>query len=151
MRRFTSFYVHTAHFGQHTDITLKDVPDREYTLRLFIENVERELQRKEHRTWTPAQRQYVPDFPNTYAHQCICVYRDVSLTSQIRVDVLKKTGHSVWARHREASRVIDLQDLSNDYWNPEIHNFTVPGQSLSLTAHAQPLIEKDRAHYHRKA
>jgi len=64
------------------------------------------------------------------------MYRDVSLTSQIRVDIQKKIVHSVWARHREASKLIGLQDLSNDYWNPEIHNFTVPGQSLSPTVHA---------------
>ena len=30
-----------------------------YTLRLFVENVEKELQNKDNHTWTPAQRQYV--------------------------------------------------------------------------------------------
>ena len=57
MRRFTSIYIHTAHFGHNTEITLQDVPNRAYTLRLFVENVEREVQRKDDHTWTPAQRQ----------------------------------------------------------------------------------------------
>ena len=55
MWRFTSVYVHTAHFSQHTDITLKDIPNREYTLRLFVENVEMELQREDNQTWMPAK------------------------------------------------------------------------------------------------
>jgi hypothetical protein len=137
VRRFTSVYVHTAHFGQHTDITLKDVPDREYTLTLYVEDTKRELERSEHRTWKPVQRQYVPYFPNTYTHQCICIcmYRDVSLTSKIRVEVRMKIGHSIWAKYRDQEEVIDLQGLSNDYWNPEIHNFIVPSQSLSPTVH----------------
>ena len=66
VRRFTSIYIHTSHFSKQTDITLQDVPNREYTLRLFVENVERELQRKDDHTWTPVQRQYAPLLP-----QCI--------------------------------------------------------------------------------
>jgi len=81
-------HVHTAHFSQHTDITLKEVPNREYTLRLFVENVERELERKNNLTWTPAQHQYVPYFvANTYTHWCMCICRDVFLTSHIRTKV----------------------------------------------------------------
>ena len=63
MRRFTSIYIHTAHFGYHTEITLQDAPNWEYTLRLFVENVEREIHRTDNYTWTPVQRQYVPYFP----------------------------------------------------------------------------------------
>jgi hypothetical protein len=73
VRPFTSIYIHTAHFGYHTEITLQDVPHREYTLRLLVENVGRELQRKDNSTWTPAQRQYAPYFPNTYTHQLVDV------------------------------------------------------------------------------
>ena len=61
--RFTTIYIHTSHFDKHTEITLQDVPNREYTLRLFVENVERELQKKDDYTWIPAQRQYDPFLP----------------------------------------------------------------------------------------
>lgn len=54
-----------------------------------------------------------------------------------------RRGHSVWAKYREASKVISLQGLSNDYWNPRNHNFTVLGQSLSPTIHECPLKEKE--------
>jgi len=49
---------YTADLGYHTEITLKDVPNREYTLRLFVEDGERELQKTGNRSWTPARRQY---------------------------------------------------------------------------------------------
>ena len=68
MRRLTSIYLHIAHFDQYTDIALQDVPNREYTLRLFVENVERELQQKDNSTWALAHRLYVPYFTNTYTH-----------------------------------------------------------------------------------
>ena len=45
-----------------TEITLQDVPDREYTLRLFVENEEIELQKTANRSWTPAKRQYALRF-----------------------------------------------------------------------------------------
>jgi hypothetical protein len=129
--RFTSVYVHTAHFRQHTDVTLKDVPNREYTLTLYVEGVKQELERTESRTWTPVERQYVPYFSNTYTHQCMCVCRNVSLSSKIRVEVRMKIGHSFWAWYRDGENTTDLQGLSKDYWNPDIHNFIVPSQSLS--------------------
>ena len=66
--RFTSLHIHTAHFNRHTEITLQDIPNREYKLSLFVENVERQLQRKDNHTWTPAQCPYVPCFPNMYTH-----------------------------------------------------------------------------------
>jgi glycerol-3-phosphate O-acyltransferase len=74
VRRFTSIQAHTAHFVQHTEITLQHVPNREYTLRLFVENVKKELQRKDNQTWTPAHRPYVPYLLNTYTQQWVtCV------------------------------------------------------------------------------
>ena len=66
MRRFASIWLHTADLGLHTDITLQDVPNREYTLRLFVENEERELQKTGNRSWTPAERQYALRFLTTY-------------------------------------------------------------------------------------
>jgi hypothetical protein len=131
--RFTSIDILTAHFRQHTGITLQDAPNREYTLRLFVENVERELQSQDDHTWTPVLRPYVPYFPNMYTHQRMCVCRDVSPTSQIRAEVRMKRGHSFWATHRDTSEVIDLQALFNDYWSSHNHEFTVLSQSLSPT------------------
>jgi len=124
VRRFTSIYIHTSHFSKHTDITLQDVPNREYTLRLFVENVEREVQKKDDHTWTPVQRQYVPYFPNTHVHSHTG-RRDICPTSQIRAEIRMK---KFWARHREARPVIDLDGLFNDYWSSSNNEFTVLGQ-----------------------
>ena len=45
-----------ADFGQHTEITLQDIPKYRLTLRLFVENEEKELQRKDNQTWALVQR-----------------------------------------------------------------------------------------------
>ena len=133
MRRLTSIYIHTSHFSKHIEITLQDIPNREYTLRLFVENVERELQKKDDHTWTPAQRQYVPHFPSTYVH-LLTGGRDICPTSQIRAEVqLRK----FWARHREARQDIDLDGLFSDYWSSNNNEFTVLSQSLSPTGPRQ--------------
>src|SRR5882757_5636294 len=64
-------------------------------------------------------------------HWCIWVYRDISPTSQIRVEVRMRIGHSFWAKHREASEVIDLHGLFSDYWSSNNHEFTVMSQLSS--------------------
>ena len=121
MRRFTSIYIHTSHFSKHTEIALQDVPNRGYTLRLFVKDVGVELQKKDDHTWTPAQRQYVPYFPNTYDH-LLTGGRDISPTSQIRAEV---SGHSFWAKSREASEDIELHGLFRDYWSSGNNKFTL--------------------------
>ena len=98
-----------------------------------MENVEIELQEKDDRTWTPVQRQYVPYFPNTYTQWWLCVHRGVSPVSQIRAEIRMKSGHSIWAKYREASEDIDLHELFSDYWSSDHHEFTVLSQSLSPT------------------
>jgi len=144
VRRFRSIYIHTSHFSKHTEITLQDVPNREYTLRLFVENVARELQKN---TWTPVQRQYVPYFSNTcvrtLSHWWVwaCVYRDICPTSQIRAEVRMK---KFWARHREARHVIDLDGLFSDYWSSGHNEFTVLSQSLSSTGPRRSDCEEQR-------
>ncbi len=79
----------------------------------------------------------------------MCVYREVSPTSQIRAEVFSffffcawtevlriraevrmKNGHSVWAKYREASEVIDLHELFSDYWTSNNDKFTVLSQSF---------------------
>ena len=57
-RRFTSIWAYTADLGHHTEIILQDVPKLKYTLRLFVDNEERELQKEDKQTWAPAQRLY---------------------------------------------------------------------------------------------
>ena len=58
----------------------------------------------------------------------MCVDRDVSPTSQIRAEVRMKSGHSVWAKYREASEVIDLDELFSKYWSSNNREFTVMSQ-----------------------
>ena len=120
---------------------MQDVLNREYTLRLFVENEERGLQRKDIYTWTLVQRQYVPCLPNTYAHWWMCVCRDVSPTSRIRAEVRMKHGHSFWTKYREGKGVIDLDGLFREYWSSNNHEFTVLSESLSPTG---PRISSDR-------
>jgi len=57
--RFTSIQVPISHLGQHTEITLQDIPNSRYKLELFVGSEAIELVRKDNRTWVPAQRAYV--------------------------------------------------------------------------------------------
>ena len=50
---------HTTDFGQHTEITLQDIPKHKLTLRLFVENQESELRRKDNQTWALVEPLYV--------------------------------------------------------------------------------------------
>ena len=59
------------------------------------------------------------------------MYRDISPTSEIRAEVQMKRGHSIWAKYREASEVIELDELFSDYWSSNNHEFTVMSQSFS--------------------
>ena len=59
---------HIADLAHHSDITLEDVPNREYTLKLFAEDQEIEVQETGARSWTPAQPQYAHCFFTTYTH-----------------------------------------------------------------------------------
>ena len=52
-----------------------------------------------------------------------------------------KSGHSVWAKYREASEVIDLHELFSDYWSSNNDEFTVMSQLSSPTS---PCISSDR-------
>ena len=44
-----------------------------------------------------------------------------------------KRGHSVWATYREATEIIGTQELFDDYWSSNNHEFNVLSQSLSPT------------------
>jgi hypothetical protein len=129
VRRLTStIYVHATDFEHQIEITLQNVLHREYTLRLFVENEERELLTIDHRTWTPTQRPYVPYFHTRYTQGRLCIYRDVSPTSKMRTEIQMRSGHLFWANYRQTSEVIDVKGLFNDYWSSDKHEFTVASQ-----------------------
>ena len=146
MRRFTSIFVQTPDFGQHTEITLQGVLNRDYTLGLFIENEELNLQTQDNRTWTPAQRLYVPCFFTTHTSRCQCMCRGFSSTSEMRTEIQMRSGKLFWAKTRLASEVIDLQALFNGYWSSNKHEFTVPRKSPTPNIH-QYLMVNHRGHY----
>ena len=52
-----------------------------------------------------------------------------------------KYGHLFWGKHREADEVVGLQELFNNYWSSNDHEFTVLGQSLLPIS---PRISSDR-------
>ena len=52
-----------------------------------------------------------------------------------------KQGHLFWAKHREADEVTGLQELFNNYWSSNNHDFNVLSQSLSPTS---PRVSSDR-------
>ena len=45
-----------------------------------------------------------------------------------------KSGHSVWAKYREANEVIALDGLFSEYWGSNNREFTVLSQSLLPTS-----------------
>ena len=51
--------------------------------------------------------------------------RDISPTSEMRVDVQRKTGYLLLAKSRETNDLIDLQGLFKDYWSSDMREFTV--------------------------
>ena len=60
--------INTTHIRRQTELTLQDIPNREYTLKLFIENERVELQQKDNRTWAPAPRPYAQYSFITYTY-----------------------------------------------------------------------------------
>jgi len=53
----------------------------------------------------------------------------VVVGSNLRTEIEMRDGHLLWAKNRQASEMIDLQALFNDYWNSNESEFTVPSQS----------------------
>jgi hypothetical protein len=50
--------------------------------------------------------------------------RGVSPTSDMRTEIQMRSGHLFWAKNRQGSEVIDLQELFNDYWSSNEREFT---------------------------
>ncbi len=53
-----------------------------------------------------------------------------------------KSGHSVWAKYREASEVIDLHELFSDYWSSNKDEFTVMSQLSHQLVRVYHLIDR---------
>jgi len=83
--------------------------------------VEREVQMTDNHTWTPAQRPYVPYFSNPYTKWWMCVYREVSPTSDIRAEVffffffLRLDGNAATRFHED--RITQCPKLSQQSTN----------------------------------
>jgi len=73
VRPFTTIQLTPLILPVNTEITLQGVPNSKYELELFVGNQEIELQKEGNRTWTPAQRSYVPCFLTTYTHWAVHV------------------------------------------------------------------------------
>jgi hypothetical protein len=65
---FTLIPAHTADLVHHTEIILPVIPRLKYSLRLLVDNEEKDLQRIDNRTWEPAKPLYAPCFFDT----CTC-------------------------------------------------------------------------------
>ena len=51
----------------------------------------------------------------------------------MRVEINMRTGHSFWAKNRQNSDVINIQELLKDYWGSKERVLTVLSQSRPLT------------------
>ena len=61
-------------------------------------------------------------------------YVQVVVGSKLRAEVTMKSGHSFWAKYREAGEIIDLDGLFSSYWSSNDREFTVLSQSLSQSS-----------------
>ena len=118
-------------FGQHTEIILQCDSNLDHHLRLFVGNEKSKLHTKDNRAWTPlAQRPYVPCFLTTHIPSSLCVCRDISPTSEMRVEIEIKRHGPLWLKKEQTGKVIvDIQKLFNDYSSSNNHELTASGQS----------------------
>jgi hypothetical protein len=47
----------------------------------------------------------------------------------MRVEIQRITRNLLWEKNRQANEVIDLQGISNEYWDSTKHQVTVLSQS----------------------
>ena len=106
---------------------MQDVPDLKYKPVLFVGSEAIELERKDNSTWAPVQPPYVLRPLPTYTHRSLCVYRDISPTSHVRVEIQIKSGHLPWAKKHQNIKDIDIQGPFNEYWTSKEHKIMVPG------------------------
>jgi len=104
-----------------------------------------ELERKDIQTWAPVQRPYVLSLLTTYTHRGMCVYRDISSTSQVRVEIQMKSSHLPFAKKDRNVKEIGLHKLFDEYWASGEHETMVPGRSYSPTSLSIPDTEAQRS------
>jgi len=121
---------------------VQDIPDLKYKLVLFVGSEAIELETEDNRTWTPVQRPYVPRLLTTCTHRSLCVYRDISPISHMRIEIQIKSGPLPWAKKVQNIKEIDMKKPFDEYWASKKHELTVPGWSSSLTG---PLISDREA------
>jgi len=121
---------------------VQDIPDLKYKLVLFVGSEAIELETEDNRIWAPVQRPYVLLILTTCTHRRLCVYRDISPISHVRVEIQIKSGHLPWAKKVQNIKEIDIKEPFNDYWTSKKHEITVPGWSPFLTG---PLISDREA------
>ena len=130
---FTSIPAHTADLD-HTEITFQVIPKLKYVLRLLVDNDERELQRINNRTWEPAKPLYASCLFDMCTCSGLCICRDVSPASQMRVEIQVQSSHLHWWKKDQGTTVIDCQAIFKDYCSTTAHEFPVPGQLESPTS-----------------
>jgi len=121
---------------------VQDIPDLKYKLVLFVGSEAIELEMKNNHTWAPVQRPYVLRLLTTCTHCRLCVYRDISPISHVRVEIQIKSGHLPWAKKAQNIKEIDMKQPFDEYWTSKDHEITVPGLSSFLTG---PLISDREA------
>ena len=122
---------------------MQDVPDLKYKLVLFVGSETIELERKDNQTWAPVQRLYVLGLFTKYTHRGMCVYRDISLTSQVCVEIQMKSSHLPFTKKDRNVKEIGLYKLFDEYWASGEHELMVPGRSYSQPV-VSYLIQKRR-------
>jgi len=110
---------------------VQDVPDLKYKLVLIVGGDTIELERKDNQTWAPVQRPYVLGLSTTYTHRGMCVYRDISPGSQVRVEIQMKSSHLLFTKKDRNIKEIGLHKLFDEYWASGKHELMVPGRSYS--------------------
>jgi len=94
-----------------------------------VENEDRKLETKDNQTWAMVPPLYVTGLLITCVPRDLCVCRDVSPTSQMRVEIQMKRGNLSWPKKEQASKEIDLRKLYNDYWTSKAHELALQGKS----------------------
>jgi len=75
----------------------------------------------------------------------MCVYRDISPTSQVRVEIQMKSSHLPFAKKDRNVKEIGLHELFDAYWASGEHDIMVPGRSYSSTCRFIPDTEAQRS------
>jgi len=73
------------------------------------------------------------------------VYRDISPTSRVRVEIQMKSSHLLFTKKDRNLKEIGLHKLFDEYWTSEQHELTVPGRSYSPTSPLIPDTEAQRS------